>query len=565
MNLATDTSPYLLAWRRFQWVAVSFMVVFELSIYLGSLQTNAGEPVSVRHDQSPPAQIAAPVELTCSLDIELIDAKTGEALPGIVQILDSDGREVELRELVNRGMGIEDESSIHRWWVLPQRTTLTVPAVRLTVRGLSGLETELGIAHPNLTGKTHATLRMPLVRFYQARRSGYVAGNTHLHLKKMSKSQADRYLQEVPLSDGLDIVFLSYLERAGADLDYTSNKYTLADLQELSHDHVHFGHGEELRHNFGSDDEGYGHILLLGIPHLIQPVSIGPGIMKTGADSPPLQGAVDEASHLGGKVIWAHNMFGFEDIPNWLTGRVHANNIFDGGSRGSYKDTYYRYLNVGLHVPFSSGTDWFIYDFSRAYVMTDRPISPNEWLDRLASGKSYITNGPLLEFRVDGQPLGSVLDLAKPSNVSIRGHSIGRIDFKRIELVQNGRVIRTAASRKEGNHFVANLDERLRIDAPSWLALRTPPPPVRSHPELPTTDPQNEFGGSLFSHTSPIYINVAGRSTFHVDTAKGLLEQMTSDLEKIQSQGVFENDAQRKQVARVYEEAIDVLQKRLAR
>jgi hypothetical protein len=40
---------------------------------------------------------------------------------------------------------------------------------------------------------------------------------------------------------------------------------------------------------------------------------------------------------------------------------------------------------------------------------------------------------------------------------------------------------------------------------------------------------------------------------------------MTSDLEKIQSQGVFENDAQRKQVARVYEEAIDVLQKRLAR
>ena len=47
-------------------------------------------------------------------------------------------------------------------------------------------------------------------------------------------------------------------------------------------------------------------------------------------------------------MIWAHNLFGFEDIPNWITGRVHANNIFDGSAAGSYKDTYYRYLNVGL-------------------------------------------------------------------------------------------------------------------------------------------------------------------------------------------------------------------------
>ncbi len=103
-------------------------------------------------------------------------------------------------------------------------------------------------------------------------------------------------------------------------------------------------------------------------------------------------------------MIWAHNLFGFEDIPNWITGRVHANNIFDGSARGSYKDTYYRYLNVGLHVPFSTGTDWFIYDFSRVYVMADRPITPTEWLDRLAAGKSYITNGPLLEFTVDDRP-----------------------------------------------------------------------------------------------------------------------------------------------------------------
>ena len=229
----------------------------------------------------------------------------------------------------------------------------------------------------------------------------------------------------MPLADGLDVVFLSYLERAGSDLDYTSNKYSHEDLHRLSHDYLQFGHGEEHRHNFDEYGEGYGHILLLDIPIIIRPVSIGPGLTEAKSDAPPLQVGIDQARESGGKVIWAHNRYGFEDIPNWITGRVHANNIYDGSERGSYRDTYYRYLNIGLHVPFSTGTDWFIYDLSRVYVETDpaRPVTPTEWLDRLAAGKTYITNGPLLEFIVDDQPIGSTLDLAKPGKVSVRGAS----------------------------------------------------------------------------------------------------------------------------------------------
>lgn len=126
--------------------------------------------------------------------------------------------------------------------------------------------------------------------------------------------------------------------------------------------------------------------------------------------------------------------FGYEDIPNWITGRVHANNIYDGSRRGSYKDTYYRYLNTGLRVPFSTGTDWFIYDFSRVYVAADRPITPTEWLDRLTAGRTYITNGPLLELTVAGQPIGGTIELQQPRAVKVHGRAIGRTDFKRIEL-----------------------------------------------------------------------------------------------------------------------------------
>jgi hypothetical protein len=501
---------------------------------------------------------------TCALSVELIDLRTNQPLPGVVQVLDAGGKAVELPELVNRGQGVEPNGPIHQWWVLTKATTVTVPAAPLLFKAISGLETELAERHVDLTGQRQAKLSIGLSRFHEARRNGYLAGNTHLHLKQLSKKQADRYLQEVPLADGLDVVFLSYLERATSDLEYTSNNYTHGDLEHLSKDHVHFGHGEEHRHNFGSHGEGYGHILLLDIPYIIQPVSIGPGIMQQGADAPPLQEGIDKARRAGGKVIWAHNLFGFEDIPNWVTGRVHANNIFDGSARGSYRDTYYRYLNIGLSVPFSTGTDWFIYDFSRVYVMAEGRITPTAWLDRLAAGKTYITNGPLLEFTVEGRPLGSVHDLARPGEVAVVGRAVGRSDFKRIELIQNGRVVGQAASRPEGNHFVATLDLRVAIAAPSWLALRTPPPPVRDDPELQEPVGTNEFGGLLFSHTSPIYILLASRRVFDTETAAGLVAEMKADLQTIEARGVFANAAQRQSVTQVYQEAIRTLEKRLA-
>ena len=102
-------------------------------------------------------------------------------------------------------------------------------------------------------------------------------------------------------------------------------------------------------------------------------------------------------------MIWCHNTFGHEDIPNWVAGLLHAQNIFDGGDHGSYEDTFYRYLNVGMKVPFSTGTDWFIYDFSRVYVPLAGELTTKRWLAELAAGRSYITNGPLLELTADGQ------------------------------------------------------------------------------------------------------------------------------------------------------------------
>ena len=156
---------------------------------------------------------------------------------------------------------------------------------------------------------------------------------------KLTHAEAIRYLQLVPKSDGLDLVFLSHLRRIPDERNYISNEivensFTGGSLQRLSQGGVLFSNGEEHRHNFGRGGEGWGHVMLLDILKLIQPVSIGPGIMREGTDRIPLQHGIKQARADGGTVIWCHNTFGFEDIPNWVKGLVHAQNIYDGSPTG---------------------------------------------------------------------------------------------------------------------------------------------------------------------------------------------------------------------------------------
>jgi hypothetical protein len=102
------------------------------------------------------------------------------------------------------------------------------------------------------------------------------------------------------------------------------------------------------------------------------------------------------------------------------------------------------------------------------------------------------------------------------------------------------------------------------VDAPCWLTLRTPPPPVASDPTLQESVPQNEYGGPLFAHTSPIYVQLAGRGVFDRTTCEKLLAEMQRNVEEIKRQAVFANEQERRHVLVVYEEGIERLQQRLA-
>jgi hypothetical protein len=494
--------------------------------------------------QSEPAPRNVAAGKSCRLTVEMTVGDGHDPVAGLVRITNrATGKTLSFSGEILRDAG---------WYAIAPGTTLEVPPAKLAVEAVVGLHTETAVREIDLSGKTESSLKLPLKTFYDPAAQKLVAGNTHLHLMKMTHDEAFRYLRVVPQADGLDLVFVSHLKREPEDRDYTSNSFTDGDLGRLSREGVLFGNGEEHRHNFGPGAEGYGHVMLLNILRLIEPVSIGPGIMKKGTDGIPLQRGIRTAHDDEATVIWCHNTFGHEDIPNWVAGLVHAQNIHDGGSHGSYEDSFYRYLNAGMKVPFSTGTDWFIYDFNRVYVPIEGELTSRKWLATLAEGRSYITNGPFLEFKADGQGVGETIAASTGQEVRISGQAVGRGNFQRLELVHNGEVIHSKGAKQVGGHHEAALDFKLKIAEPGWIALR-----------IPTDAAKNEFGKPLFGHTSPIYLAVAGKHIFRADAARGLLSEMERSREFVASKALFADEREKQAVLSVYDESLAILRTKI--
>src|SRR5262249_14464871 len=87
---------------------------------------------------------------------------------------------------------------------------------------------------------------------------------------------------------------------------------------------------------------------------------------------------------------------------------------------------WHRLLNCGFKVPATAGTDVFLNRISsnlpggdRVYVHSGNPLTYDKWIDGLRTGKSFVTNGPMLTFTVDGQEPGSVLKFAAKPRVRV--------------------------------------------------------------------------------------------------------------------------------------------------
>lgn len=506
-----------------------------------------------------------------SIALRLVARDTGRPQAGLIRVWDMDGNRIACEALLPRATGLTERdfgaemySHLNSWFVLDREASVTLPPEKLRIEAFAGLESRMTTKIVDLREGGAERVDIPVSRFVEREALGFVAGNAHLHLQKMTADEAEDYATAVAAADQLDLAFFSYLERAEADKHYISNSFTRDDLARFTkYSGVDFSYGEEYRHNFVGN-EGYGHVMFLDLWDPILPASFGPGIMKTGLDDGILRTGIHTAQEQGATVLWCHNTRGLEDIPNWLAGILDGQLFFEQDSYAPGHDGYYSYLNIGLKVPLATGTDWFFRDMAMTYVKTPRPYTDASWLDALRQGKSFMTNGPLLEFTVDGLGLGNTVVLEGAGRVTVSARARGRVDFGQIEVLRNGEVVAAAPASAKNGFFDAAMEHEVAIDQSSWLAVRIPPVDVDYN--RPEREPVafNEYGKPLFAHSSPIYVAVDGKPVFVPEAARRLRQQVKADMATIRELGQYSSAAERDRVLALYERAVETLNAQLA-
>jgi len=260
----------------------------------------------------------------------------------------------------------------------------------------------------------------------------------------------------------------------------------------------------------------WGHMTLLNLKQLVEPIFTGFQGTTNPFDVPTNADSAKRTRDQGGFASYTHAAQNPSDpYLNPYTGKgmpvdVALGTIDSMDLNNSYPGClvlWYRLLNCGFRLPASAGTDCFLNRVvsrlpgsDRCYVRIDGDLTYAKWIDGLRAGRSFVTNGPMLEIIVNGEHRqGDTIQLKAPGKVKVVAKAWCNVPLRRVEIVQNGKVAATQAIAEKSSPESVWQTE-IDVERSGWIAVRTSGP---AHPDNP--------GGEAFAHTSPVYVEVAGK------------------------------------------------------
>jgi hypothetical protein len=160
-------------------------------------------------------------------------------------------------------------------------------------------------------------------------------------------------------------------------------------------------------------------------------------------------------------------------------------------------------LTAGFRVPLAGGSEKRsnrqLLGNPRTYAQLQpgQEFTYKNWIEAVRAGRTFLTNGPLLSFQVNGQKPGAVLDLPSSACFHIQAEARSLGPLHRLEVVCNGAVV--ASAEASGTPARAAIDVDLPLDGPAWLTA--------------TCRGMDDSGQWVagWAHSSPIYVQIDGK------------------------------------------------------
>ena len=499
------------------------------------------------------------------LKLSILDAGTGQSTPARVELLDEQGQSYIAEDALPVDGDCNTDREKPAWLTLEQSVALlskklsnpytgtdqfysvgsseiSLPPGTYQLRVMKGIEYKMQEREVQILPGETTKLAVKIARWINLAGQGWYSADDHVHIARPVKElnpfvskmmQAEDLNVANLLQMGLSIRFHVTLQYAhGPESIYREGNYILATGQENPRTHF------------------LGHTITLGTSSAIHfPEDYV--IYRLFWEEARRQGALSGYAHYG--TDWSDAPYGLGiDLPHDSVSFLEVLQF----NRGIY-NVWYDILNTGFRMTPTAGTDYpcagaSIPGRERFYTRVEGAFTYESWLEGVRRGRTFVTNGPFLEFSINGRGMGEEVVLKKPGLVLLEGRvrfDPTRDEVKRLEVVENGQVM-WSFPRKDGETEIA-FEFQHEVQQTSWFAVHSTgsklgevvPPGGVIHR---TIQPNSE------AHSAPIYVNLEGSPPLSGHPrAKALARMWLAWLEDLE--------------ARLAEDQIENLAKRLKR
>ena len=389
----------------------------------------------------------------------------------------------------------------------------TVPTGIATVAAVQGLATPEAVRTVEVVAGRTTEVELTLSPVWDARASGWVSGDHHFHLNYGGPYD----LAPADLAPMMEGEALDVATPLIANLHNRFEDQNLWGWQRAGNPPL-IRFGQEVRSHF------LGHVGLIGIGDLFWPWVWGPGYQVYGTDDRANAEALGHARARGGLGYYVHPVsprglrerpwseVPFEELAVSVPVELVADAVLGDldalevvclwSDETATVQLWHRLLNLGIPVAPTAGTDVMINFFrtmavgtARVYAMTGGQLNWPAYMAALREGRTMVTNGPFLEFRLEGVGPGGVVE-AGSASWTLDLSSAGAVD--RVDVLVNGEAAwRAVGLDGPGRRSYGGT---LELPAGGWVAARavggaTSWPSMASYP---------------FAHTAPIWIGRVG-------------------------------------------------------
>jgi TolB protein len=448
-----------------------------------------------------------------TLRVEVVDARSGAALPARVSVTSPDGRSHAPDDAWRHADDAFDRTERrieYGYFHSRGDSTLTVPAGKVAVEVVRGLEYRVARREVAVAEGATETVRVPLERLDDLPSRGWWSGDVHVHMNYggayrntppnlVAQAQAEdlHVVEDLIVNKEQRVPDIAYFD--GGRLDPASTADTL------------LVHSQEYHTSY------WGHTGLLGLTrNVLIPGYVG-YVNTAAASLYPHNAAVADLAHAQGALFgYVHPFDAFPDpakadealtdeLPaDVALGKVDYYEVVGFSDHLATAKVWYRLLNCGFRLPAAGGTDAMAnyaslrgpVGMNRVFVKTSGALDHAVWLAGLKAGRTFATNGPLLSFTLAGKEPGDEIAVAGPTEMDARVELRSVVAVDHLEIVGNGVVLASFPLTGDGTAVTAT--RRLKVPRSGWYTLRAYADRSR-HPVLDIYP---------FATTSPIYVTV---------------------------------------------------------